>query len=181
MVKRRRFPFGFEFGEDFEDLIEEMEKRMEESMKGFRDIDWENIKPGKNSFIQGFSIKIGPDGKPVISTFGNKPVIEEKKGERVISEEREPLVDIIEEKNNVKVVVELPGISKEDINLKCAEESINIKVDTPKRKYSKAVNLPCKVKPMSAKASYKNGVLEIALDRTEPKKEKGEGHKIKVD
>ena len=50
MAKKRRFPFGFGFDEDFGNIFEEMEKRMEESMKGFEDMDWEKIEPGKNSF-----------------------------------------------------------------------------------------------------------------------------------
>ena len=82
MAKRRRFPLGFGFGDDFDNLIEEMERRMEENMKGIEGMDWEDMEPGKNSFVQGFSIKIGPDGKPIINTFGNKPVIEEKKGKK---------------------------------------------------------------------------------------------------
>ena len=182
MAKRRRFPLGFGFGDDFDNLIEEMERRMEENMKGIEGMDWEDMEPGKNSFVQGFSIKIGPDGKPIINTFGNKPVIEEKKGKKTISEEREPLVDIIDGKESITVIAEVPGVSKEDIKLTGSEKSLEIDVDTPARKYHKKVLLPCGVKPMSARANYKNGVLEVTIDRMEKKKEDKEtGKRIKID
>jgi len=182
MAKKRRFPFGFGFDEDFGNIFEEMEKRMEESMKGFEGMDWEKIEPGKNSFVQGFSIKIGPDGKPVVNTFGNRPVVEEKKGKRVISDDREPLIDMIEGKDSITIMAEVPGVSKEDIVLKGAENKLEIKVDTPSRKYHKIVPLPCGVKPMTAKANYKNGVLEVVIERVEKKKdEKESGKRIKID
>jgi HSP20 family protein len=163
MAKKRRFPFGFGFG-DFDGIFEEMERRMEENMRGF-----------------GVSIRIGPDGKPVVSTFGNRPVMEEKKGKKVISEEREPLVDVIEGKDTLTVIAEVPGVSRDDIKLTGEENKLEISVDTPSRKYHKAIRLPCDVKPMSTKASYKNGVLEVVLERMERKKDEGTGKRIKID
>lgn len=183
MVKKRRSPFGpFGFGDDeFDSIVEQMERRMEEMMKGFGDMDWENMEPSKNSFVQGFSIRIGPDGKPVVNTFGNRPVIEEKKGKKTISDEREPLVDIIEGKDIITVIAEVPGVSREDIKLTGGENKLEIIVDTPSRKYHKIVKLPCGVKPMSARANYKNGILEVGLERMNKKKDEGEGKRIKID
>ena len=96
-----------------------------------------------------------------------------------IREEREPLVDVIEEKASIKVVAELPGVEKEDIKLNATEDMLTISVDTPQRKYYKEVILPAKIDPKSAKATYKNGVLEVKLAKKEvPKEEKGEPIKI---
>jgi len=184
MAKRRRFPFAFGRDDDFfgSDIFEEMERMMERMMEGFEEIDPKELekrsKAGK-SFVQGYSVTIGPDGKPIIREFGDKPQIVDK-GVK-ISDEREPLVDVIEEKNHVKVIVELPGVSKEDIDIKCAEEKLDIKVDTPGRRYQKSIELPCKVKALSAKANYKNGVLEVIFDRIEPKKEDKGSFKVKID
>lgn len=180
MAKKRRFPFSFGFG-DFDEIFEEMERRMEENMRGFGDMDWEKMEPSKNSFVQGFSVRIGPDGKPVVSTFGNRPVVEEKKGKKVISEEREPLVDVIEGKDTITVIAEVPGVSKDDIKLTEKEDRLEISVDTPSRKYHKVIRLPCDVRPMSTKASYKNGVLEVVLERMEKKRDEGSGKRIKID
>ncbi len=183
MAKRRRSPFGFGFFDD------EMERMMEDMLKdfseGFRGIDLGDLekraREGK-SFVRGYSVTIGPDGKPIVREFGDRPVEIEKGKKKGVREEREPLVDVIEEKQHIKVIAELPGISKEQINLKVGEENLEIKVENPERKYYKSVKLPASVKSMSAKASYKNGVLEIILERKEPKKdEKESGHKIKIE
>ncbi|MBS7656208.1 Hsp20/alpha crystallin family protein, partial [Candidatus Bathyarchaeota archaeon] len=72
----------------------------------------------------------------------------------------------------------VPGVEKEDINLECAEKSLIISVDTQTRKYYKEVELPAEVDPQSAKASYKNGVLEVTLTK---KKVKPKGQKIKIE
>jgi len=47
-----------------------------------------------------------PDGKPRIEDFGNKP-IKSPDGEQLISEEREPLTDIIEGDEDVAITVEI--------------------------------------------------------------------------
>ena len=42
-----------------------------------------------------------------------------------------------------------------------------IAVDSTKRRYYKDIALPAKVDPDSAKATYKNGILEITLKKEE--------------
>ena len=78
----------------------------------------------------------------------------------------------------VKVIAEVPGVDKNDINLNASERKLIISVDTPQRKYYKEVDLPTEVDPQSAKATYKNGVLEVVLKKVG----KGEkGVKIKIE
>jgi HSP20 family protein len=135
-------------------------------------------------FVYGYSMTIGPDGKPQIREFGNvKPSLKpEPFGARRpslnVKEEREPLVDVISANNEIKVVAELPGVEKEDIKLHGTEKSLMISVETPKRKYYKEVDLPALVDPKTAKSVYKNGVLEVTLTKKEEKKPKGEPIKI---
>lgn len=183
MVKRRRLPFMFGWDDDeFDRMREEMEDMMERMMEGFEEINPKDLekraREGK-SFVRGYSITVGPDGKPTIREFGDKPQVVDKGGK--ISDEREPLVDVIEEKDKVKIIAELPGVSRDDINLKSKDGRLEIKVDAAGRKYHKVIELPCEVKSLSAKASYKNGVLEVTLDRIEPKKEEKGGFKVKID
>jgi HSP20 family protein len=123
-------------------------------------------------FVYGYSMKIGPDGKPKIREFGN--IKKSLKGPEV-KEEREPLVDVVDANSEVRVVVELPGVEKTDIKLHGTEDSLTISVDTPQYKYYKEVTLPEKVKVREAKSNYKNGVLEVILPKAEaPKKPKDE-------
>ncbi|OYT57776.1 hypothetical protein B6U70_02030 [Euryarchaeota archaeon ex4484_162] len=175
--RRKRNPFDF-FGfddEDFERIFEEMQRMLE---RMFRDIPFDQIEWNK-PFVHGFSIRIGPDGKPKIEEFGNKPSITPD-GERIISEEREPLTDVIEGDEEVSVTVEIPGVEKDDIDLRVTEDSLEINVDTPQRKYHKIVELPCEVKPKTTKATYKNGVLDVVIKRKE-KKKKGEKYRVSIE
>ena len=178
MVKKRRIsPFGF-FDDEFERMMERM---MEDMSRGFSGIDMNELEKrarGGKSFVRGYSVTVGPDGKPVVREFGDKPAVTTKGTE----EKREPLVDVIEEKTKLKIIAELPGVSKDDIQLNATKENLEIKVNAPERKYYKSLELPAMIKPETANASYKNGVLEITLDRVEPaKEEKSSGHKIKIE
>jgi HSP20 family protein len=118
-------------------------------------------------FVYGYSVTVGPDGKPVVREFGNIKLGLGPAGRPSLKlkEEREPLVDVIDEGEKIRVVVELPGVKKEDINLNCTEERLAIRVETEKRSYFKEVELPAKVQVDSAKGSYTNGILEVYLDK----------------
>jgi len=166
--RRRRSPFDFFGMDDFERMFKEMERMMGES---FRDFRFDNVEPGK-SFVHGFNIRIGPDGKPHFSEFGNRS-LPGSDGQHSVSDEREPLTDVIESKEEVAVTVEIPGVEKEDIGLKSTEDALEIHVDTPQRKYHKRVDLPCLVKPKTTKATYKNGVLDVILKKQGKKSNEG--------
>lgn len=187
---KRRSPFGRIF-EEMEEMMRELDEMFSRSFEEFEKelpqdlIREKRLKDGSTvreygPIIYGYSIKIGPDGKPEIREFGN---IKPPKGRPEIvelTETREPLVDVFEENDVVKVVAEVPGVEKEDIDLNATEGVLIISVKTPQRKYYKEVDLPVYVVPNSAKASYKNGVLEVTLKKKEGAK--GEkGVKIKVE
>ena len=184
-TKRRRIsPFDKDpFFGDIDRIFREMEKRMEEEFKEFTEkVPKEYVKERKlpdgstekefGPFVYGYSMKIGPDGKPQIREFGN--IKKTQKGLPQVKEEREPLVDVVETNGEIRVVVELPGVEKTDIKLHGTEENLEISVDTPQIKYYKEVTLPAKVKVKEAKSTYKNGVLEVVLPKVEPEKSKGE-------
>jgi len=168
--RRRRLWFWdiFEEFERIEEQIDEIFERMEEQIqrmenKIFRRMMEEFREENKvGPYVYGFSISIRPGSKPIIREFGN--VRPTRFGPRFV-EEREPLVDVIEEDDEIVVVAELPGVEKEDINLSCTGRELIISVDTEKRKYYKRLDLPAEVIPKSAKASYKNGVLEVRLKK----------------
>jgi HSP20 family protein len=126
--------------------------------------------------VYGYTMTVGPDGKPVIREFGN--VRPTTTGFVRPSEEREPLVDVIEGDKVVQVVAEMPGVEKEAIKLEATEDELTISAESERRKYRKVVELPCKVDPKGAKASYKNGVLEVVLNKLE---ERPRGERIKVE
>jgi HSP20 family protein len=187
--KRFKERKGFFFPE-LDKMIEEIEKEM---AKSFRDM--ENVMPRNmvrvrrlpdgtvrreyGPFVYGYSMKIGPDGKPVIREFGNiKPGAGVKGQPLNLREQREPLIDVIEEEGEIKVLAELPGVDKKDINLFLTEGTLTISVDTAGRKYYKELDLPVDVDETSARSTFSNGVLETTLTKSQPK---GKGKKLSIE
>ncbi len=185
--RRRRSPlFSGGFFDDIDQMMEEMLREMGESIPKELVRD-EKLPDGSTvkrmgPFVYGYSMTMGPDGKPVIREFGNiKPTKTSafgmpKRGLEVKAE-REPLVDTFDENGTIKIVAEVPGVEKEDINLELTENSLVISVDTEKRKYFKEVELPTQIEPDSPKALYVNGVLEVTLEK---RSKRPKGHKIDV-
>lgn len=167
------------------DDFERIQKRMAESFKDmFEELPKSPSKVVRTPFgeervfgpyISGFSIELGPDGVPKIRTFGN---IKRKGIAPKISDEREPLVDVYEEKDQVKVIAELPGVGKEDINVKVSDGTLILDTSKAKRKYHKEVALPARVDMKKAKATYNNGVLTLELPKIGEKKK---GESIQID
>jgi len=170
---RRSSIFG-----DIDRMIEEMEKEMAEAFKGMenkmpedmyreRRLPDGSVRREYGPFVYGYSVKIGPDGKPTIREFGNmKPGLTGAGGAPLnLTERREPLVDVIEDGETVKVLAELPGVEKRDIRLKATDHSLTINVDNPTRKYYKELEFPEEVDEKTAKSTYTNGVLEIVFKK----------------
>ena len=185
----RMFPFFTGgFFEDIDQMMEEMFKEIQESIP--KELIREERLPDGSTvrrvgpIVYGYSMTMGPDGKPIIREFGNvKPsarpsVFGAPRPGLEVKVEREPLVDTIEEDSTIKVVAEVPGVERDDINLECAENTLIISVDTPARKYYKEVELPSQVDPESAKASYRNGVLEVTLTK---RRARPKGQRIKIE
>ena len=170
--RRWRMPMS-EWFEDFEKNFEEMFKDIElpkELVRERKLPDGATVKE-MGPFVYGYSFSVGPDGKPVVREFGNvKPSMKggpfgASRPKLAVKEEREPLVDAIVNDDAVKVVAELPGVEKSDIAIECDGRTLTLKVDTEKRRYHKRLDLPVEVDPDTSKASYKNGVLELVLNR----------------
>ncbi|MFH1055565.1 MAG: archaeal heat shock protein Hsp20 [Candidatus Altiarchaeota archaeon] len=172
--RRRRFFEGM-FDDDLFDMFDEEVRRMEEHMSFlFDEMSRRPEGGGMRKYVYGFTMRPGPDGSPVLEEFGNVP---RSAGEQIPGE-REPLVDVIDGKEEVSVIAELPGVDKKDIDLEADQRTLSISVDTPNRKYHKELRIPSEVDPESIKAAYKNGVLEVKLKKTNGK---SGGKRIQVD
>ncbi len=93
-----------------------------------------------------------------------------------------PAVDIFEEKGEIVIKSDLPGLSRDDINVKLVGNSIIISgekkneekverkdylmVERSYGSFSRTVNLPEGVDSEQIKASFKDGVLEVRLPKT---------------
>jgi len=163
---RRRKPFDDWFrdiDEEFERIREQMERIMGRAFSS----------PEEKQFVYGFSVRTGPNGKPQIQEFGDTriPFLHEmEKG-------REPLTDVIEREDAVSITLEMPGVEKEDIDLRTTERGIKVRVDTEDRRYYKEIDFPCPVDVNSIKATFKNGVLDLTFKKIK----KDEGKKVRIE
>jgi HSP20 family protein len=106
-----------------------------------------------------------------------------------------PVVDVYEEKDEVVVKAELPGLDKKDIEVNISDSELILKGEKKKEEkideenyyrcersygaFLRSVELPTDVQADKVKASFKNGILEIRLPKTEEAKTKE--IKVKID
>ncbi len=160
-----------EFGFDFKRMNERMRKIWE---KMLQNPDFGN----QNPYVYGFTYKMGPEGKPYFQEFGNLPGVS---GGRASVEEqgvREPITDINEDKDKVYFTFELPGIAKENIDLKVSPTNVTIAVKEGTRKYHKSIDLEYEIKQDSTKAKFVNGILDVAIEK---KSKEGTGKTIRIE
>jgi len=180
MVRRRRWPF--DDMDDFDDFFDMDMDREFERMRRMMDMMMERAMSGEmgEPMVYGFSMKVGPDGKPVIQEFGNtRPVRQMGAGEESRGFAREPLTDVMESDDRVTITVELPGVSREDIDLRIQKDRAVISVDTASRRYYKEIPLPAEVDENDVKATYNNGILDISLKKL--RKSEPQGRKIDIE
>ncbi len=103
-----------------------------------------------------------------------------------------PAVDIVDEKDRVRIKADLPGVNKDDVDIRIEDGVLSIKGERKEEKeekdknfyrkecfygsFERSVALPAEVDANKAEASYKDGVLEIIL----PKKEESKPKQIKL-
>jgi HSP20 family protein len=196
--KRRRRPFGFfgldedemGFGGEFERMREEMEGMMARMMRGMPQDEVRRLSQMRGPQVYGFSIRVGQDGKPVVTEFGDIKrkeqevrVLEEgtKEGEGKENapetvgrrpeagrehehegEGREPLVDVFKDKKGINVIAEMPGVGEKDVQLSVSGKELEIKAEGA-RKYYRKVELPEDVSGKKMEKKYRNGVLELVF------------------
>jgi HSP20 family protein len=174
-AERREWPEEDWFREPFEDMIERFEESLPPEYEKL--VKEERTPTGivrrYGPFVYGFSYTAEPGKEPVIREFGNiRPSykgIEPSTG-------REPLVDVMDEKDKYKIFVELPGVDKKNVKLDVAEDSVEIKTED-ERKFYKMLYLDSAVDADSAKATYNNGVMTLELE----KKAKRKGKEVKIE
>ncbi len=130
---------------------------------------------GSGPYYYGYTITVGPDGKPVVNEYGSV-----KPDQLQTSDTREPIIDtIVDEKEKVvKLIAEMPGVEKADVKIVVENNIVDISAEHDKKKYHVKVSLQQKVDENSAKASYKNGILQLIFKIVE---EKPKGKTVEVE
>ena len=162
----------------FDDEFNKIFKKMSSSFFDIDDIAEEFKGKGSNfsPFYYGYTMTVGPNGKPVVKEYGNvKPELLPS------TDTREPIVDVIvdEKEKLVKLVAEIPGVEKTDVKILVQDKFVDISAEHDEKKYHVKVPIKHKVDENSAKASYKNGILELVFKLIEDEKPKGK--KVEVE
>lgn len=121
--------------------------------------------------------------RPFEGEFGNLPAP---------FEGRTPKVDVIERDKEVLVKAELPGVKKEDLDVSVSDTSVTIRASTrheekkeegeyyrremSRGEFVRTLGLPAEVDGAKAKASFKDGILELTV----PKVVESRRHKVSV-
>jgi HSP20 family protein len=100
---------------------------------------------------------------------------------------KKPSVDLLEYEDELVIKVDLPRVSKEDVNVKMSNEAVEIEVDFPDEyeseedvkilrrercsgKTKNLIPLPVEVEVQEVQASFEDHVLTVSLPKVKPKK-----------
>lgn len=137
----------------FERIFKEMMKQFE---RMFGNIG--KIEPGK-PVVKGFSLTIGPDGKPVFREIGGGrtpgPISPKKK--KIEAE-------IIDEKDKYMLVADLPGAEKDKIKMRIDDSKLIVKSEG-RKKYYEVFKLPRDAANRIISYNYNNGVLSVEIEK----------------
>jgi HSP20 family protein len=79
--------------------------------------------------------------------------------------EPQPLIDVLEENDEIAVFAEFAGFSRENLRINIKNQKLTLSAKASERRYYKSLNLPKRVIPETISTTYKNGVLEIRLKK----------------
>lgn len=158
-------------------MIDEFDNLWRRMSRQFIDIEdiFEDLKDTSDlqtfgPYYCGYTMTMGPDGKPIVKEFGNvKPNL------LPTSDVREPFVDVVvDDKEKVlKLVAEMPGVEKKDIKIVVEGRAVNLDAEHGQKKYHTKVPIRHEVDEDSVKATYANGILEVSFKLKEEDKPKG--------
>jgi HSP20 family protein len=141
------------------DLAGKLEEKGGISREG--EINFDHLKKGMKG-VYGFTINTATGGSPKVETFGN--IKKTPEGPKV-DEEREPITDVFDEKDEVVIIAEMPGIEESDIKTDLKEDILEISAKGKNRTYHKELLLPVKVVSQNMSQKFTNGIFEIRIKK----------------
>jgi HSP20 family protein len=196
----RRFESRY-FANDFTDFEEEMQEEIEDAFTDISDRgpkelieDYQILEDVGvrefSSFVYGYSMTIEYDDKPSIRKIRNEGVgngggkrqgVHKYNRPHITTSERESLAEVNIYDKEVKVVLEMLGASKDNIEIQAYKNSVEILSDHPQRRYQ-VIKIPQVADIKTIRATYKNGILEIVFNKKEnPKLNNNKRREIKIE
>ena len=197
----RRFDSRY-FADDLFTDFEELEKEFEDAFMDIKApkeimIDFETQEDvgveELSSFVYGYSMMVELEDKPHVreirnvrnDSVGSSGSSKKRKGvskynRPQITSEREPLAEVNVYDKEVKVVLEMPGVSKEHIKIMAYKNSVEVSSDHPQRKYQ-VIDIPRVADIKTIRSTYKNGILEIVFKKKEKLKHNNKRREIRIE
>lgn len=142
-------------------MLDELDRFFEEFERSIEQTVRSSVNMGQKAFskpvVAGMAMGFGPEGKPRIQFFGDNLVGPD--GFRAPIYEQ--VVD--EKEGNLRLIIELPGVEKEDVQISALEDRVTLEAAKTDRKYRMELSLQNAIAPESGTASYTNGVLEVVF------------------
>ncbi|MDE1810462.1 MAG: Hsp20/alpha crystallin family protein [Candidatus Micrarchaeota archaeon] len=155
MAKRKGGDINVNF-DNIEDMNKFINKVVNELLSNNSILDSE----ASNS-AYGFSIKI-EQNRPQVPQQRPPLAIQQPRA----AEKNEPLIDIIDNKENVVMIMMMPGLKKELLNIFADNRTVLINSNAPGWVYSKHLTMPEGIDPKSYNAKIHNGVLEVTFAKS---------------
>jgi len=133
------------------------EEAMKEFKKALREIHDED-----QSYSYGFRI-VSVDGEPVKKEFYGQPHKTQGSDSSGEESKREPLVDVFPGEEETRVLIDLPGVKEQDIDLSKKKGKLVVDVDSGDRSFHKEIDLEEDSGELSSR--YNNGVLEVKVEK----------------
>jgi HSP20 family molecular chaperone IbpA len=172
------------FEDDFDEIFDDFDifnRKLLKKMRSDLDEIFEGIKSGKIKGVWETKEINEPEAKGYIirGRFGSEDSLEpidplrplrrrpapEKPFEvprNALEDMRDPLTDIFEEKNSIRVYMELPGEEASEIKVKVNGGNVEVRG----KNFYKKIDLPSRnIDPESVTSDYKNGVLRITIQK----------------
>ncbi len=152
----------------FKNIYGDFERMFKRSMKELPE-DPENVRTWGFKMFWDNSME-----KPVLKYFGNLDPLTGKlleDGFRIPSSEK----SFDPNESAWRVIVELPGVKRGEINLSVSESNLQLETSNPERKYRHQIDFDTEIDSNSVRAKFNNGILDITLKvkispQPEPKK-----------
>jgi HSP20 family protein len=143
------------------DVLDDLDRHFDEFEKSLEEIIRSSVNAGQKAFsppvVAGMAMGVGPEGKPSIQFFGDN--MTGPNGYRA------PIYEQILDQSagTLRLMVELPGVDKEDLEISAQENRVSLSAVHGERKYKVDITPKKEIEPDSGSASYKNGVLEAVF------------------
>jgi HSP20 family protein len=141
--------------DELDRYFDEFERTVQDSVRASFSAGDEEL-TARRPVVTGVTIRWTPEGKPSVQFFGDRfeadglrrPIYEQ------ITDERE---------GTLRLIVELPGVSREAIDISAQEGKVVIETGGPGRKYRVEIPMKNEIDPESGTATYTNGILDVVF------------------